>query len=133
MARNNTTEPTGWVGWIYFAGIMMIIAGIFAMISGFTALLNDTYYLVRNDNLVVFDFTTWGWIHLILGLVVLMAGMSVMSGHLWGRIVAVFLATLGIIVHFAFMAAFPLWSIIGIIVNVLVIYALTVHGDEAIE
>lgn len=133
MARNNTTEPTGWVGWIYFAGIMMIVAGIFAMISGFTALLNNTYYLVRNDNLVAFDFTTWGWIHLILGLVVLMAGMSVMSGHLWGRIVAVFLAMLGIIVHFAFMAAFPLWSIVGIILNVLVIYALTVHGNEARE
>lgn len=127
---NNNREVTGWAGWVYFAGFMMVIAGIFQMIAGLAALLNDKYYLVRGEDLVVFDFTTWGWIHLVLGLVVMMAGTAVVSGHLWGRVVAVFLAALSIIVNFVFLSAYPIWSVIVIVVDVLIIYSLTVHGAE---
>lgn len=130
MANNQDREVTGWVGWIYFAGFMMFIAGIFQMIAGLTALLDKTYYAVGEKSLVVFNFATWGWIHLLLGLVVLLAGMAVLSGHFWGRVVAVFLAMFAIVVNFAFVAAYPIWSIIAIVVNALIIYALTVHGSE---
>ena len=131
MARNNSNEVTGWLGWAYFSGFLMIVMGILQMITGFTALLNDRYYLVSEENLVVFDFTTWGWVHLLLGLVVMMAGTAVFSGKVWGRVVGVMLAVLGVIFHFTFVSAYPIWSIIAIVVNVLIIYALTVHGDEA--
>lgn len=131
MARNNGNEVTGWVGWVYFSGLLMIVMGVLEMIAGFTALLNDTYYLVRNESLVVFDYTTWGWVHLLLGLVVMLAGSAVVSGQAWGRVVAVFLAMLSIVANFTFLSAYPLWSLIAITVNVLIIYALTVHGNEA--
>jgi hypothetical protein len=131
MPNNNNNQVTGWVGWIYFAGFMMMVMGLLQMVSGFTALLNDTYFLVRNESLVVFDYTTWGWIHLGLGLIVLMAGTAVVSGQMWGRIVAVFVAMLSILAHFAFVSAYPIWSIIAIVIDILIIYAVTVHGNEA--
>ena len=131
MASNNGNEYTGWLGWIYFAGFLMMVVGVLQMINGFTALLSDTYFLVRDTQLVVFDYTTWGWTHLLLGLVVLMAGTAVISGQVWGRVVGVMLAMLGIVAHFAFMQAYPIWSVIAIVIDVLIIYALTVHGREA--
>ncbi len=131
MATNNQNEVTGWVGWVYFAGFMMVVMGILQMIAGLTALLNDTYFLVRNSNLLVFDYTTWGWVHMLLGLVIVMAGTAVVNGQVWGRVVAIFLAMIGIVVNFVFLSAYPIWSIIAIIVNALVIFALTVHGGEA--
>lgn len=127
---NNNKQVTGWVGWIYFAGFMMLILGILQMIAGLTALLNDQYYLVGRDSLLVFDFTTWGWIHMLVGLVVTLAGTAVIGGHLWGRIVAVFLVTLSIIANFVFLPAYPLWSLTIIVIDILIIYALTVHGRE---
>jgi hypothetical protein len=133
MADNNSRQVTGWVGWIYFAGFLMIVIGILQMIAGLTALLNDKYFLVRGDHLVVFDFTTWGWIHLVLGLVIMMAGSAVMSGRMWARAVGVIVAMFSIIVNFAFLSAYPVWSIVAIVIDVLVIYALTVHGAEAQE
>lgn len=127
---NNSRQVTGWVGWIYFAGFMMLISGIVQAISGLVALLNKGYFLVTEDKLVAFNFATWGWFNLIVGIVVLMAGSAVISGHLWGRVVALILAVLGVIINFAFLAAYPIWSVIAISINVLVIYALTVHGAE---
>ncbi len=131
MAKDNGKQVTGWVGWVYFAGFMMLITGILQMIAGFAALLNDKYYVVTPDKLVAFDYTTWGWVHIILGLVLTMAGTAVVNGHLWGRVIAIFLAALGIIANFVFLPAYPVWSLILITVYGLVIYALTVHGDEA--
>ncbi len=130
MVNNSSKQVTGWVGWIYFAGFMMLILGILQMIAGLTALLNDKFYAVGQENLLAFDFTTWGWIHLTVGLVVTLAGMAVVSGHLWGRIIAVLLAIISIIANFVFLPAYPLWSFTVIIIDVFVIYALTVHGKE---
>jgi hypothetical protein len=127
---NNDKQVTGWAGWVFFAGFMMLITGFLQMVAGLTALLDHKYYVVTNKALLVFNFNTWGWIDLIVGLFVLLAGMAVVGGHAWGRIVGVFLAILTIIANFAFIAAYPLWSIIVIIVSALIIYALTVHGNE---
>ena len=127
---NNRNEPTGWVGWVFFGGFMMLVMGTLQIISGLTALLNDKYYLVTKEHLVAFDFTTWGWVQLLLGVVVLMAGMSALSGHLFGRIVGIILATLSVFANFAFLSAYPIWSILVIVIDVLVIYAFTVHGTE---
>jgi hypothetical protein len=131
MARNGETQVTGWVGWIYFAGFMMMLTGIFEAIAGLTALLNNNFYAVAANRLVVFDFTTWGWLHLLVGVVIMMAGMAVLSGHVWARIVGVMLAMLSIIANFAFITAYPIWSIVVIVADALIIYALTVHGSEA--
>lgn len=133
MARNDNVNVTGWVGWIYFAAFMVLLAGIFQLISGFAAVLSPDFYKVQNGSLVVFDLTTWGWIHMLLGILLLCAGTALFSGKTWARVVAVILAMLNLLAQFAFLSEYPLWSIIIIAVDVLVIYALTVHGREVIE
>jgi vacuolar-type H+-ATPase subunit I/STV1 len=113
-------------GWISFAGIMMILLGAFQVIEGLVALFRPDYYLVGSRGLVVsLSYTGWGWFHLILGVVVLAAGFGVMAGATWARVVGVVLALLSAIANLAFIAAYPLWSIIVILVDCAVIWALT--------
>jgi len=124
-------EPTGWVGMIVFGGIMMVLLGFFQGLQGLIALFNDTYYLVTPNGLVLsFDYTLWGWIHLLLGVVAILAGFGVLAGQTWARVVGVILAVLSAIVNFVFFSAYPIWSTIIIVVDILVIYALTAHGRE---
>lgn len=124
-------EPTGWVGWIMFAGVMMIMLGTFEAIAGLVALFNDEYYLVtRNDLVVSLDYTTWGWVHLLLGILIAGAGLGVMVGQMWARVVGIVVALVSAIVNVAFLNAYPVGSTIIIVIDVLVIWALTVHGRE---
>ena len=129
-ARN---QSTGWVGWIYFASLMMMLVGGFQAINGLVALFKDDFYLVSEKALLVFNYTTWGWVHLLMGIVIFAAGVALMNGATWARIVGVFLAGLSLFANMAFLAAYPLWSILMIVIDILVIYALTVHGSELIE
>lgn len=125
-------EPTGWVGWILFAGIIMILAGVFQAIAGLVAILNEGYYLVPAENLVVaVNYTGWGVVHLIVGILLVLVGFGVMTGQLWARITGIILAGLSAIVHLGFIAAFPVWSAIVIALDIVIIYALAVHGREA--
>ena len=130
MARNNN-EVTGWVGWVYFAAFMMVLMGIFQVIMGMTALLNDQYYVAAQGHLLVLDYTQWGWIHLLFGIVVIVAGSSLFNGRMWARVLATILVSLNLIAQFAFVSVYPIWSIIMIIIDILIIFALTVHGAEA--
>lgn len=124
-------EPTGWVGWVVFAAVMMMMVGGFHALSGFVALFQDDYYVTTASNLVInVDYTAWGWTHLILGAIVFLAGLALLAGQTWARVVGVVLAVLSAFVNMVFIEAYPLWSIIIITVDVLVIYALTVHGRE---
>lgn len=124
-------EPTGWIGWIIFAAIMLFLIGTLQCMAGVLALFNDDYYVVTSRGLVVdVDYTAWGWTHLVIGVVCLFAGASVMTGRLWARIVGIAVAFLSIVVNVAFLNANPVWAVIMITVDVLCIYALSVHGRE---
>jgi len=124
-------EPSGWTGWIVFAGVMMLMMGAFHAIQGLVALFQDTYYLVAAEGLVVqVDYTTWGWVHLVLGAVVVLAGVALLAGQMWARVIAVILAFGSALVNIAFLGAYPLWSLMMIAIDVLVIWAVTVHGKE---
>ena len=124
-------QQTGWVGWIVFASFMMLMVGSFHVIEGLVALLRDQYFLVGKKGLAVqVDYTVWGWVHLISGIVILAAGWSVLRGKVWARTVAVILAFVSAIENIGFLAAYPIWSTIMIALDVLVIWALTVHGGE---
>jgi len=121
-----------WSGWITFAAILMITLGFYQAIMGLVALFKDTYYLVESSGLVVtVDYTTWGWVHLILGLVAVAAGFALMRGATWGRVVAIVLAVVSALINIAFLSAYPVWCAIVIAFDVIVIYALTVRWDEA--
>ncbi len=130
MATNNSNQVTGWVGWVYFASFMLLLGGVFQVIMGFTALLNDKFYVITANNLIAFDIKTWGWIQLLVGLFMVVVGVSLFTGRMWARVTAIILASLNFIGQFAFIGVYPWWSITAMILDVLIIYALTVHGDE---
>ena len=113
---------------------MMVMVGIFHAIQGLVAVFQDDYYLVAKSGLTVhLDYTAWGWTHLILGVVVAAAGVALFSGKMWARVVGVIVAGLSLLVNFAFIAAYPFWSVIVIAMDIFVILALTVHGREMKE
>lgn len=122
---------SGWVGWIAFAGVIMMMLGTFHVIQGLVALFNDEYYLVGSSGLVVsLDYTAWGWVHVIAGAILVAAGLGVFGGQVWARTVGVATAMLSAIVNVAFLAAYPVWSLMMIALAVVLILALTVHGSE---
>jgi hypothetical protein len=124
-------EPSAWAGWATFAGIMLILLGCFQAIEGFVAIFDDGYYHVTEGGLLVnVDYTAWGWTHLLLGVLLVVSGAGVLVGNVAARAVGVLLAGLSALVNLAFIEAYPIWSVIVITVDVLVIYALTVHGGE---
>jgi hypothetical protein len=127
-------QPSGWVGWIMFAAIMMVMLGCFHAIQGLVALFDDQKFLVTDSQLVVsVDYTAWGWVHLIGGIILALAGASLFAGMMWARIVGVLAALCSAIVNVAFLAAYPIWSAVMIAVDILIIWALTVHGAEMKE
>jgi len=124
-------EPTGWVGWIWFAAVMMMIGGALQAIHGLVAVVNDDWVVWGNRANLYLDLSEWGWIHLIVGIIVFLAGLGVLSGNVLARFVGVVLAALSLVANFLYLPAYPLWAIVIIAIDVLVIYALTVHGREA--
>jgi hypothetical protein len=124
------TEVTGWTGWVTFAGVMMIIAGSLGAIFGLVAIVNDNWVVFTNRDAVSIDLTGWGWIHLIVGALLVLAGFGVFTGNILARIVGVAVAVLSLIANFLWLPVYPLWSIIILTIDVLVIWALTAHGGE---
>lgn len=131
MAKN--TNSNTWAGWTVFASFMMIMIGFFQAIVGLTAIIRDEFYVVVPNALISVDVTSWGWVHLLLSLFVIAAGYAVMDGKVWGRTVGVLLALGGAVVNLAFIPYYPIWSILLVVVNVVVIYALTVHGRDIVS
>ena len=124
-------EPSGWaIGWITFAAFMMIMIGAFHVIAGLVAIIDDNFYVVGKAYVFQFDTTTWGWIHLLLGIVVGLAGISLFSGAIWARTVGVIMALISAIAAFAWLPYYPVWGIIIIAMAVSVMWALTAHGRD---
>jgi hypothetical protein len=110
---------------------MLVMMGGFEAIQGLVALFKDEYYVVTRSGLLLnVDYTTWGWTHLIIGLVAIATGIGVMLGQMWARVVGIIVAVISAFANLAFIAAYPLWCTIVIAMDVLVIYALAVHGRE---
>jgi hypothetical protein len=123
-------QPTGWTGWIIFAGVIMIIGGALNLFYGIVAAVNDEWVVFTNRANVYLDVSEWGWVHIILGAIVLLAGIGVFSGNILARIVGVVVASISLIVNFFFIPVYPIWALTVIVIDVLVIWALTAHGRE---
>jgi hypothetical protein len=127
-------RPSAWVGWVLFAGVLIIMLGLFQGTMGLVALFDDGYFLVNRSGLLVpVDYTVWGWVHIILGVVAFVTGFGLLLGQLWARVTGIVLAVLSMLVNLAFFAAYPLWALVVIAFNVLTIYALAVHGGEVAD
>jgi hypothetical protein len=125
-------QPSGWaIGWMVFAAFMMITMGILHILNGLAAIFNDEFFVVSKEYVFKFDVTTWGWIHLILGIVVLLAGFGLFAGSVWARTVGVIIAVIASIVGFAWIPYYPAWGIVFIAISIAVIWALTAHGRDA--
>jgi hypothetical protein len=125
-----TTPARGLAGMVAFAGIMLALIGFMDILQGVTALFNDEYFAVRGGDLLVLDFTAWGWITLIWGVALVAAGFGLLSGRGGARIFALIVVFINMLVQIAFLAAYPIWSAIIIALDVFVLYALTARWDE---
>ncbi len=130
MAQKNNTS-SGWVGWVYFAGILLLIQAFFQALIGFVSFTRSDLFVVAENNALFFDFTAWGWVHLILAIVLLTAGFSVINGGLWGRTIGVIFGIISFFINIAFLPAYPVWLTIAAVLDLIIIYALIVHGREA--
>ncbi len=136
LTRQNVspTGMSGWVGWIVFAGVMMVLLGSFHIIEGLIAVFQDEYFLVTKSGLALhLDYTVWGWVHILGGIIVVAAGVALFAGKVWARFIAVPVAMVSAIVNIGFLSAYPIWSTIMITIDILVIWAVTVHGGELRE
>jgi hypothetical protein len=131
MPEQRQRQMSGWVvGFTAFAGAMMLLAGIFQTFAGLGALFNDGF-LVRTPNYTYdIDITGWGWIHLIIGLLLAAAGFAVFSGATWARVVGITVALLSAITNFFFIPVYPVWAVLIIAIDILVIWALASYVPE---
>ncbi|MEU4253346.1 hypothetical protein AB0F15_38720 [Amycolatopsis sp. NPDC026612] len=130
-SRDRAVARSRRVGWLWFAGAITVLAGLFNVVEGLVALLDRDYYLVGPSGLLVFDLTGWGWLHLIVGTLAVLTGIALFAGAQWARVVAVALAGFNALAQLAFLSAYPIGCVIVIALDVLVIWAVIVHGDES--
>lgn len=118
------------VGATVFAAIVMMFAGFVQAIQGLVALFDDSFYVITREYVFKFDVTTWGWIHLILGVVVCVAGGALFWSAVWARTVGVIVASVSIITNILWMPYYPVWALLIIALCLYVIWALTIHGRD---
>ena len=128
-----STRPSGaWAGWITFAAVILTLIGTLNAIQGFIALFDEGYFLTRGDDeLLLVDYSAWGAIMLLWGVLLVAAAMSLMSERAWARWFAVLIVFVNVIAQIGFLPAYPIWSALMIVLDVLVIFALTARWDEA--
>lgn len=126
-----STDPSGWaIGWTAFAAMMMTIQGLWWLIAGMIAIFNDSFYVAGERYIFQFDVTTWGWIHLVLGVVIAVAGLGLFTGAVWARTIGVVMAVIAMLIAFAWLPWYPIFAILLIAVSAAVVWALTVHGRD---
>ena len=131
MAQYESDTPTvsGWaVGGVTFAGTMMILVGVFQTIAGLAAILEDEFFVVTQNYVFDLDVTAWGWIHLIIGIVAILAGYFLFVGRAWAAALAILLAMLSAISNFFFIPYYPFWSLLMIAIAIWVIWSVTRPG-----
>jgi len=131
MAQYESDTPgvSGWaVGGVTFAGTIMILVGIFQAIAGLAAIFEDEFFVLTQNYVFDLDVTAWGWIHLIIGIVVVLAGYFLFVGRAWAAALAILLAMLSAISNFFFIPYYPFWSLLMIALAVWVIWSVTRPG-----
>jgi len=128
MSRREPSSAA--VGWIAFAGFILILGGSFMMLAGLGGIINPDSYVVTKDNILKLSTTSWGWWHLILGAVVFFSGFGVFAGNVLARTVGVIAALISAISAFVWLPIYPVWGVIIIAMDFAVIWALTAHGRD---
>ena len=128
----NSKSMAGWIG---FAGILMVIIGAVDLFQGLIAILEDEYFVPTRAGMLVVDLTTWGWLMLFWGALLALVGLGLLGAQTWARWFGIVLVSLNILVQLGFAgdSAYPLWALTAIILNIVVLYALTARWTESTE
>jgi hypothetical protein len=110
------------------AGVLLLVSGLWSFFIGLAGLIKNQFFVVTSNYSFKLDVTSWGWIHLILGIVVALVGIGLLLGQRWARIVGVIVAALSLMANFLFLPYYPFWSILVIFLDVMIIWALLVYG-----
>jgi hypothetical protein len=122
---------TGWVGWIVFAAVFMVTIGAINAIQGLAALFrDDAYWQNFQGDIVAFNITTWGWLSLLFGILLIIVGILLIQGSTFARVVGIGLVALNLIHQFGWASFYPFWGMIAIALDIVILYALIVHGGE---
>ena len=128
---NHPPGASAWVGWIAFAAVCLSLLGAFHVVQGLAALVDADYFPVAGQGPITdVSLTAWGWVHLVGGAVLIVAGLCVFAGQVWARTVGVLVAAVSLVTSFGFLGAYPALSLVMIALGVVVILALTVHGSD---
>jgi hypothetical protein len=131
VSGRREARPSSWaVGFTFFAAFIMLMIGAFQVIAGLAAIFENEFFVVSQKYAFEVDVSAWGWIHLLIGLVVLSAGFGLFSGAVWARTLGVIMAVISAIANFLFLPFYPVGSILIIVIDVAVIWALTAHGRD---
>jgi hypothetical protein len=122
---------TAWVGWVWFAAFAILVSGLFNIISGAVAVFSPkTVVSWTAEGVALVDVSTWGWVQLLLGVLLLAVGFALFSGRGWARVFAVVLVIVNLLAQFVSLPVTPWWSLTAIVLDFVILWALTVHGDE---
>lgn len=121
-----STVPSGWA---FFVGILLFMVGVFNFIWGLTAIIDDKELTVGRQGVIVWDISTWGWIHLLLGIVMVLTAVALFAGRSWARWTAIFFVMVNAFGQIAWIPAHPLWSVLVITLDVIIIYQLTARWE----
>ena len=110
----------------------MVLLGVLQAMAGLAALFNDELYAVTPNYIFKFDLTVWGWIHLLLGILVFASGLGLFTAQIWARVVGVGVAILSALASFAYIPYYPFWAMVILALAIAVIWALTAHGRDII-
>ncbi len=128
--QDDDHEPRFWNGMIAFAAFMFLLIGGFHFIGGLVGLFEDDQYLVGDSDLLIqTNYRAWGLFHMLLAVAMWMTGYGLFFRRTWARVVAVVVAGVSAVTNLAFLAANPWWFTTMIVLDILVIYAVTVHGS----
>lgn len=120
-------------GALAFAGLLLIMVGVFHALQGLVALLSNEFYVVGENYWLQLDFTTWGWVHLVLGTLTAGAGVGLFFGQMWARTVAVIAAGISMVASFMWLPFYPVWSLVIMGLDVFIMWAAILHGRALVE
>ncbi len=126
----NSKSMAGWIG---FAGILLLIVGMVDFFQGLIGLFDDDYYVVTASGYLAVNLTTWSWILMLWGVLLVLAGLGLLGGQTWARWFAILVVGVNFFTQLGFLgnANYPLWALTALTLNVIVLYALTARWDES--
>ena len=119
-------------GWVIFAAIMLVVVGVLNVIWGIAAI-GDSKFFVQDQKYILSNLHAWGWITLIIGVLQLVAGFSLWSGNLYGRVMAIFFASLSALAALLSIPAYPFWSLAIFAIDIIIIYQVSLYGGAGVE